>query len=287
MTVAQQGDLEIAYEVIGEGEPWVLTPGGRFSKDFPGVRELAEAIAERGKKVLIHDRINCGASAVSFEGESESVLQADALAQLLRDLDFGPTVIVGGSGGARVSLLAAARHPDVARALGVWWISGGAFGNMTLANVYCFPSLKAAWEGSMADVVELPDWQDVIERNPRNRDRILSQDRDTFIATMQRWAHAYCACGDPLVPGLADEQAAGLTIPALVFRSGASDAYHTRATSERLARELPNSTLVEPPWGDREWVERQQAFLGEGAPLFGNWKLLAPQLVEWADRVLV
>ena len=66
MPVMQQGDLEIAYEVIGEGQPWVLTPGGRFSKDYGGVREMAEALAERGKKVLIYDRLNCGASAVSF-----------------------------------------------------------------------------------------------------------------------------------------------------------------------------------------------------------------------------
>ena len=57
----------IAYEVIGDGPPWVVTPGGRFSKETPGVRELAQALAADGQKVLIWDRPNTGASAVCFE----------------------------------------------------------------------------------------------------------------------------------------------------------------------------------------------------------------------------
>ena len=44
MPTATVNGLSIAYEVIGDGErSWVITPGGRFSKDDPGVRELAEA----------------------------------------------------------------------------------------------------------------------------------------------------------------------------------------------------------------------------------------------------
>ena len=80
----------IVYEVIGEGAPWVVTPGGRFSKDTPGVRELAEAIADHGQQVLIWDRPNTGASDVCFAGESESEMQADRLAGLLKELEFAP-----------------------------------------------------------------------------------------------------------------------------------------------------------------------------------------------------
>lgn len=283
MPVQQQGDLEVAYEIIGEGRPWVLTPGGRFSKDVGGVRELAEALAELGNKVLIYDRLNCGASAVHFAGPSESVMQADSLGALLQALDFGPTIVAGGSGGARISLLTAARHPAVASGVAVWWISGGVFGNMTLGPHYCGGSIAAAWTGSMADVAALEEWSEVIERNPRNRDRFLAQDRESFLVTLQDWMHAYCACGDPLVPGLTDEEAGAMQVPILVFRSGQSDVYHTRATSERLAARLPNTQLVEPPWGDREWIERQQARLA-GGELFGGWPELAPQLHAWADE---
>jgi pimeloyl-ACP methyl ester carboxylesterase len=283
MPVAELGDQEIAYEVFGEGQPWVITPGGRFSKDYGGVREFAEALAERGRKCLIWDRPNCGASSVNFTGVSESVMQADTLGALLRHLDFGPTIIVGGSGGARVSLLTAARNPDIAAGLGIWWISGGPYGNMTLANVYCWPSLQAVWNGTMDDVAGLETWQEVIQRNPGNRDRFLAQDRGEFRETMQRWGHAYCACGDPLVPGLTDEEAGAMNVPILVFRSGASDMWHTRATSERLAEHLPNARLVEPPWEDREWLDRM-ASAQQGGALFERWHLLVPQLVEWADE---
>src|SRR3954453_9149222 len=112
--------ISIAYEIIGDGPPWVLTPGGRYSKDYPGVRELAVALAARGNRVLVWDRPNCGESDVCFRGDSESEMQADVLAGLLPQLDLAPAVVIGGSGGARVSLLAAHRHPDVARAVGIW-----------------------------------------------------------------------------------------------------------------------------------------------------------------------
>src|SRR3954453_20727157 len=100
--------VSIAYEIVGDtGRPWSLTPGGRFSKDYSGVRELAVALAERGNRVLIWDRPNCGESDVCFRGDSESEMQADVLAVLVRQLDLAPAVVIGGSGGARVSLLAA------------------------------------------------------------------------------------------------------------------------------------------------------------------------------------
>src|SRR3977135_1027593 len=111
---------EIVGDIIGDGRPWVVTPGGRFSKDYPGVRELAVALAEHGNRVVIWDRPNCGESEVCFRGESESEMQADVLAGLLRELDLAPAVVVGGSGGSRVSLLAASRHRDVATAVAVW-----------------------------------------------------------------------------------------------------------------------------------------------------------------------
>ena len=279
--------LSIAYELIGDGRPWVITPGGRFSKDTPGLRELAQALADAGNQVLIWDRPNCGASHVCFEGDSESVMQADVLAGLLRELDLAPAVIAGGSGGSRVSLLTAARHPDVASGLAIWWISGGVYGLMMLATHYCGGSLAAAWAEGMGAVADLPEWSEVIAANPENRQRFLDQDPAEFIATMERWMSAYCTCGEELVPGLKDADARRLDVPSLVFRSGASDFNHTRATSEQLAALLPNARLVEPPWGDGEWNERSAARAdGQGEGLFSGWPRLAPVLHEWAGEVL-
>jgi hypothetical protein len=121
---------------------------------------------------------------------------------------------------------------------------------------------------------------------PANRAKFLAQDPQQFVAAMERWMLAYCPCGDELIPGLPDADARAFAVPALVFRSGASDAFHTRATSEQLAQLLPTAQLVEPPWGDREWIERMTA-QSEGEGLFARWTLLAPQLLEWADKHVV
>jgi len=285
MTFARLNGLNIAYELIGKGRPWAITPGGRFSKDYPGVRELAEALAAGGSQVLIWDRPNCGASDLCFTGTSESAMQADTLAALIRALGLGPTVIAGGSGGARVAMLTAARHRDVAAGLAVWWISGGAFGLMSLGVHYCGQSLVKAWEDGIEAVVALPEWQEVLTRNPSSRQRFLDQDRLEFIATMERWMLAYCPREDDLVPGLPNAEARTIDVPALVFRSGESDAYHTRATSEEIAKVLPRARLIEPPWGDREWIERLAA-TSTGGSLFERWRLLAPQLIEWSRQFL-
>jgi pimeloyl-ACP methyl ester carboxylesterase len=286
MPTATIEGTELAYELIGDqGDPWILTPGGRFSKDTPGVRELAHAIAEQGNRVVIWDRPNTGASSVCFTGPTESEMQADALAGLLRTLDLAPATIVGGSGGARVSLLAAANHPDVAARLAILWITGGVYGLMNLGIVYCAGSIRAAWRHGMEAVAELPEWSEVIERNPANRDRILSLNRDDFIASMERWMHAYCSCEGGTVPGITDDRLGAFPKPTLIFRSGLSDAEHTRRTSERLHELISGSQLVEPPWGDSEWNERSEAVNNGTAPgLFVRWPLLAPMLLEFAGR---
>ena len=285
MPTAQIDGTTIAYEIVGEhGPPWAITPGGRFGLDTPGIRELASELAAHEQRVVIWDRPNRGASDVCFEGASESEMQADKLAGLLRALDMTPAVIVGGSGGARVSLLTAVRHPDVTAKLAMLWISGGVYGLLLLATHYCGESIRAAWSGGMTAVVELPEWAEVLARTPSNRQRFLDLDPRAFIATLERWMLVYCPDPSSPVPGLTAGDCAGLAAPTLIFRSGASDPHHTRATSENLHAVIPGSHLVEPPWGDNEWNERGVAAREGTGALFERWPLLAPQLLEFAAR---
>ncbi|CUU54596.1 Pimeloyl-ACP methyl ester carboxylesterase [Parafrankia irregularis] len=286
MALATVDGLSISYDLIGTaGQPWVITPGGRYSKDDPGIRELAAEIAATGRRVLVWDRPNTGESDVCFDGESESQMQADALAGLIRHLGLGPTVIAGGSGGSRVSLLTAARHRDIAAGLAIWWLSGGVYGLMSIGVHYAAGSFTAAWHHGMEAVADLPEWQEPITRNPANRQRILDQDRREFLATMERWMAVYSPRDGELVPGLPDDDARGLDIPALVFRSGESDLHHRRETSEHIARLLPRAVLAEPPWGDTEWNDRHTPEAREEG-LFARWPLLAPPLLAWADKAL-
>jgi len=87
----QINGIGIAYELLGrEGDPAVaLTPGGRFTMDVPGLREMAEALVAGGRRVLIYDRPNCGQSDACLLGDSESEMQAEALSGLIRALDLG------------------------------------------------------------------------------------------------------------------------------------------------------------------------------------------------------
>ena len=99
---------------------------------------------------------------------------------------------------------------------------------------------------------------------------------------LERWMRVYCPDPQATVPGLPDAVLRKMAVPALVFRSGKSDPYHTRATSELLHRLIPGAQLVEPPWGDTEWIDRSDAARAGTGGLFERWPLLAPQLLEFA-----
>src|SRR2546430_422591 len=68
MPIAQVRGVNINYEVLGSGGPWVaLSPGGRRALD--NVKSLAQHVANAGYRVLIHDRRNCGLSDIANGAE--------------------------------------------------------------------------------------------------------------------------------------------------------------------------------------------------------------------------
>jgi len=254
--------------------------------DAPGIRELAAALVEGGRRVLIYDRPNCGQSDACLQGDSESEMQAEALAGLIRALDLGPTVIAGGSGGSRVSMLAAARDPEICSHLAMWWISGDPIGLMQLATYYCGEAATLASQGGMEAVMKATSWAENFAKNPQAAESIRTMDPDKFIAVMQKWAAAYSPSDTSPVPGMKPRDFARLTMPVLVFRSGKSDLSHTRATSEWVHRLIPHSVLLDPPWNDDEWnyrsIETQTG--GKGQTLFTSWPKLAPVILDFISR---
>ena len=274
---------QIVYELIGEGDPLVLTPGGRFSMEFPGVRPLAEKLAEQ-YRVLLWDRPNTGKSDVKFTGESESQMHADDLAALLRALDLAPAILVGGSAGSRLSLVTALRHPDVASKLAIWWMSGGVFGTMYLAMNYILPVIAAALVGGMGAVVDLPMWAETLAANPSNRQRLLAMDAQEFIDGQKRWLNSYIPVADTPIPGLKDEDLAALALPTLIFRSGKEDEYHPVFLSLALHRLIPGSELVDPPWGEDEWNRVKRLSVAGQGGFFDEWPRLAPQILDFLSR---
>ena len=282
MATIEVNGLNIGYEVIGNGSKTaIITPGGRFSKETPGVKDLAEELAKHDYKTVIWDRPNCGESDVCFDAESESILNADTLVGLLKKLGMAPALVIGGSAGSRVSLIATHRHPDAVRKLAILWITGDAIGLSGLVGVYCGNIYAAAKIGGMEAVAADPGLAETIERNPGNRQRILDQNIDKFYETMQRWGHSYLPYEGSPVPGLRNEDFRNLKMPVLIFRSGESDPHHPRYTTEQVHELIPNSTMVEPPWGDREWIDRM---MSQEEGLFKNWGKLAPQIAEFDEK---
>jgi pimeloyl-ACP methyl ester carboxylesterase len=286
MPFATVNGLKIAYELHGEGEPVAITVGGRFSMDDArGYRGLAEALAAGGKQALIWDRPNTGRSDLNFEADFESDMHADTLAGLIETLELGPTAIMGGSAGSRVSLLTVIRHPEIASRLAIWWITGGFFGLLGLANHYAGESWQAVMQGGMEAVAAMPHWQETLTVNPDNRDRMLAMDPEWFAARMEAWGPTFLPYPDSPVPGIHREDFATIKVPTLVFRSGASDRAHPRKTSEEVHALIPHSRLAEPPWPDTEWNDASALTREQGINVrFGSWPKLAPQLLEFMNE---
>jgi pimeloyl-ACP methyl ester carboxylesterase len=277
--------LEIDYELIGpeDGQPLVLTPGGRYPRDTAGVPELGQIFADNGYRVVLWDRPGCGASDIAFTATSESVMNCEALVGLVRELGLKNVTLVGGSAGSRICLMAAARMPDNVKKMAIWWISGGPVGLAGLAWFYCGDQIAAASKGGMEAVAELPSWADQIARNPRIRDILLAQDPWDYIDVMQKWGKAFGYSDESPVPGMSEDDFARLTMPILVFRSGRPDMAHTRATSEWVNDLLPNSTFMDPPWREDEWnyVSTFPNDTANRRGRFERWPLIAPPVLEF------
>lgn len=274
--------LGIEYELMGPaGAPAVaITPGGRFSKDATGIPELGRGLADHGLRVLLWDRPNCGASDLHFAGSGESSMQGSFLAKLVHALELGPTALVGGSAGARISLFAAREEPGAVSRLVLWWISGGLVSMMRLGSYYCCEPAEQGSLRGMEAVSEMPIWTQQMTRNPKNRVIMLGQNRRDFIAQMERWAAGYIPSPDSPVTGLTKDDFARMTMPAMVLRGSPNDIYHPAYVCEQVHELLSNSRLVDAPWPIDIFAER----MVDGKGLFCDWPLLIPQIVDFMQQ---
>ena len=274
----------VVYELLGPqaGQPIVLTPGGRCGKDVPGLRPLAEALADGGMRVLIWDRPICGASDIQLWGDTESHMRATVLAELLGALELSPCVIAGGSGGARDSILTAILHPEVVSKLAVWNVSGGVFGTLNLAAFYALPNLTAVRLGGIEKLIALPEWQQLIAANPRN-ERILREIGSAeFERVMMRWLGAYVPQAAEAIPGVGNDLLREIEVPTLIVRGGENDLDHPKSTSYELHCLVAGSRFVEPPWAEDAWERALAAQDAGRGSMFGHWAQAAPLLLEFA-----
>jgi pimeloyl-ACP methyl ester carboxylesterase len=157
---------------------------------------------------------------------------------------------------------------------------------MGLAFLYYHDTwYSAQFEGGMKNVVELKEWKPFCERDARNRDYLLNWDPAQFRDRMVQWARSFIPQDDTPMPDLTPDELRAIKVPVMVYHSGEWDPHHTRRASEWVAELIPNSRLVEPPWGDREWIERtsEAAQSGDDTGLFKSWPKMAPQILEFVN----
>jgi len=238
------------------------------------VRSLAERLAGAGYRVLIHDRRNCGASDVAFDGsQSEYEIWADDLHRLLIHLNALPAVIGGGSSGCRLAILFALKYPQAVRALLLWRITGGAFAAKRLADQYYDQYIELVRQGGMQAVADSEHFSDRIKANPRNRDRLLALDPKAFVEVMARWRRYFAASADLPVIGASEQELHSIKVPTCIIPG--NDKTHSHVTGNAAHRMIKGSELHDLWPGDldidlfpvEDWATRE----GEQAAIFADF----------------
>ena len=286
----------VVYEWVGpeDGEAVVLTSGGRFSqgsKDCGGVHELADALAEGGKRVLLWDRPGTGRSDVQFFGPSELHMHAETLGLLLKEIGVDSVTAIGGSGGSLDTIRFALMWPELVNKVAVWSVIGGPISAIVGANWAYINDLRVVRSNGIEGVMEMTaptgGWASLIEANPRNRERMLALGSEGFERLMHRWLDPLIPKPNEVLPGVARFELLEMDIPTMIIRPGETDTMdHPLATSMELHALIKGSRLIDPPWPEDAWEKAQEAFFAGRGSVFDPWVLAAPVLLDFMNDTL-
>jgi len=267
MSEALVRGVSLNYEVVGNSGPWIaLTPGSRRS--YSELIGLSKAVSAAGFRVLLHDRRNCGASDVAFDGSaSEHEIWADDLYLLGRELNALPMHVGGSSAGARLAILYAIRHGDGLRGLLLWRLTGGREAVNRLAEIYYGHFITLARRGGMQAICESEHFCECIEARPSNRERLLRTDPDHFIRVMSHWKACFLQSANLPIVGATEAELRAIKAPVCLIAG--NDVIHTPATARQAASLMPNSELHDDvvarrsdknllqEWDRKEWRDAE------------------------------
>jgi pimeloyl-ACP methyl ester carboxylesterase len=258
----------IFHEVYGDSGPWLaLNSGGRHR--YLEMAPLAQAIATKGFRVLVHDRRNTGASDIIIAGDgSEEDIWADDLHALMQHYSALPAFFGGSSAGARLSMTVQRRHPKDVRGLLLMRVTGGEFAAGRLPNTYYGQFIKAAYAGGMAAVCETEPYKERLALNPDSRKRLMAMDPRDYMAVMGRWLANFTSGPVGPVMGVPQEELKAYKVPTLVVPG--NDKTHSSVNGLGAAALIPGAELFRLP------VEDQNVDL----IAFPDWSPHYPALAE-------
>jgi hypothetical protein len=146
------------------------------------------------------------------------------------------------------------------------------------------PNIDTARMQGMEGVVNLPEWQALIEAHPRNKDRLLSMDSGEFVTVMLRWLNAFVPKPGQTIPGVEDEEFAKIQIPTMIIRGGDGDLDHPKRTSMEVHCLIKDSILAEPPWPEDAWEQAVRASARGTGNIFDPWVQAAPIILDFARK---
>ncbi len=250
MPTAKVRGLNINYEIVGERGPFVtMVTGGR--RGYHEFLPLARKLAAKGHRVLLHDRRNTGASDMLLDDkEVEEIVWADDLHALLGQLGGLPAFIGGSSSGARTSLLFAIRHPEAVRGLLLLRVTGGAFAAKRLPENYYGQFIDVAKKGGMKAVCETEAYQERIQANPANREKLMAMDPERFIAIMSKLRDLFVAGANLPVMGVTEDQLSKIKAPVMIIPG--NDNTHSSESGRIAHRMIPGSEIHQLPITDKD-----------------------------------
>jgi 3-oxoadipate enol-lactonase len=115
MAIVSVNDIEMYYEIHGEGEPVVLIAGLNSDHSFYQRAGLIDRLAERYQVIVFDNR---GVGQTSKPDIPYSIeMMADDTAGLLKALSIEQAHILGISLGGRIAVTLALRHPQLVKSL--------------------------------------------------------------------------------------------------------------------------------------------------------------------------
>lgn len=240
--------VQLRYEIVGDDGPLTtLVTGGR--RGYDEFLPLARKLAERGFRVLLHDRRNTGASDILMSAdEVEEAVWADDMRALLDELGEVPAFIGGSSAGARTALFFALRHPDAVRGLLLLRVTGGAFAASRLPDNYYLKFIRTAEAGGMEAVCETPEYAERIAANPKNRDRLMSMTAEEFIDIQTRLCDLFVAGTGLPIFGVSEAELNALDTPTVIIPG--NDMTHDSGIGRMVHEMIPGSELHTLPIED-------------------------------------
>ncbi|NOZ27787.1 MAG: alpha/beta fold hydrolase [Chloroflexi bacterium] len=212
--MAPVNDIQMYYEIHGDGPPLILLHGGLGNADY---WENQIPVLSKQYKVIAVDSRGHGRSTVSEQPISYALMASDVLA-LMDYLGIEKAHILGWSDGGIIGLYLAIHHPDRLNKV----IAYGANYNLS---------------GVRADVGENEKFNNYIEKAAKDYQR-LSPDPtrwDAFLENIsQMWASE---------PNFTPEQLGSITVPMLILDGDNDEAIYTEHTKE-MAALIPTAELV-------------------------------------------